>query len=272
MELKLASMTNLRSAVPLSQWHMFVFATNSSIGSLTECGANCYLDTITPCHFYSYKDNTCYLGGFDKETDLVQPSSATADLYLNRGKKCENINFSLAILYFVIETMASYVHPGFLLVPSSIWYYEYSVKEFANTLNEDMCKIHCILDTTCHYSTYQPSSYVCQLGYYGPGTAINQFSNRGTLRTFINPNTVAKAVVNFYNFESADDIWPGRISAIIADIPHAEACASIAMLAYNLFYYNEDTQNCYLGLLTSSGSMVAYSEGSTTMLFFRKSK
>lgn len=167
--------------------------------------------------------------------------------------------------------MATYTHLGFLLVPYSLYYYQYSVKEIGGCLNEDMCKIHCILDTKCHYSTFQPSSSVCQLGYYGPGTAMDQYSNRGALRTFINPKTVAEAEINFYSFESADDIWPTKIYRVNSSIPNRESCASISMLVYDFFYYEATTLNCYLGLFSYSSTLVPTSVGSKKVLFFRKS-
>ena len=77
----------LRSAIPFSQWYVFVYATNSSVTSLEACGGKCYLDTTTPCHFYIYKENTCYLGDFHQDNSLVESSTATADVYLNRGEK-----------------------------------------------------------------------------------------------------------------------------------------------------------------------------------------
>ena len=70
---------------------------------------------------------------------------------------------------------------------NSYYYNHFYIKEILNTLNTDMCKIHCILEANCDYSTFYSSNGHCLLGSFTNGH--NDGSKYyGLLETFINPN------------------------------------------------------------------------------------
>lgn len=66
-------------------------------------------------------------------------------------------------------------------------YYQYFVvKQIDNTLNSEMCNIHCVLEPNCDYSTFYASYGRCQLGVF---TSWNtNYGHYGVLETFIHSN------------------------------------------------------------------------------------
>lgn len=75
-----------KSDVPFSLWNSYVYKIVDTYISQIQCAGSCYLDAETPCHFYVYHENNCYLGAFDQSNSLVEPSSLEVNVSLNKGK------------------------------------------------------------------------------------------------------------------------------------------------------------------------------------------
>ena len=190
------------------------------------------------------------------------------------------------------ETMAMYESQGPKSV-NSYYYYHFYIKEIYNTLNTDMCRIHCILEANCDFSTFY--SGWCQLGSFTNGQTGSK--NYGLLETFINPNDglvyfFISYSLNLYSisyflfldsnaffnedgsylsFTSPNNVWSKKIYEKRTDVDNEGICSAICTLnnpLCNLFVYVN--KECLLGAFSKiDGSIVSTSSGETLIKFRR---
>ena len=169
--------------------------------------------------------------------------------------------------------MASFKLENMIHVPSSEFYHQFSYKQLENTLDAEMCKIDCVFDLDCHYSTFNPDNKICQLGSFSRpyGGSFGQF---GIRETFIHPQYVTEIEEKYKPFDSPNSVWPKRITKKLENVETETHCAAICAVynpICNLYLHQSAQKICLMGQLAGSHSVEPTSNEGTTTIKWRES-
>ncbi len=74
-----------KNDVPGAKWSSYIYLHDTTATSAESCGGTCLFDKDTPCHFYLYTDDNCYLGNFDTSSPVIPAQTDTKAIEIKTG-------------------------------------------------------------------------------------------------------------------------------------------------------------------------------------------